>query len=768
MSTPARTSGGRIRKTDTSTTPTTDPTTTPVTTTTTPTSSGSGTAAPATITVSTAAELLNALHNCKGGETILLKEGIYGQLNLSASNIPAFASQVIIASADATHPAVLNGVDANGVGNLKFSALTFDYHATAGAALSIAPFNFSNCTNITISGSKFDGDMAAGLNSVDDGYGTGSGLRVASSSNVVVENNSFTDFYRGGLFLDVTNLTVSGNDISKISSDGLDFINVDNVSIKSNHIHDFVFDLASSSHADMIQFWTTGTTSPSTNIKITDNFLDAGAGNWTQSIFMSQDVVGQGLTGTSLNYQNVTISNNVIVNGHAHGITVGETNGLVIDNNTLIQQVSAADGGSISIPKINIAAAATNVVITDNVVPATDGTLAHPSAGWIVSNNLIAQRDNLEAGNFVGNLYADALDRTHSTLSDYQAISGSFVQQAGAGALLSSLLATGEVGGYVTAQDKSASGFMVQSFDASHLFTNAGKVDMTGAKVVWNFGDGTAGTGVTTDHVYSKVGLYEATATITLLGGKVLTIDHSVLVASDRLLDLNFDGNARDGSPVENVVLASSATFEAGQTGQAVRLNGGAIEYKTGTDFSGNSEFTILADFKKDTATDQGGRLVYFSGAFVVTVGTDGLEVVVSTTGGDKWLSAPGIGLNDTDWHRMALTYSAETGTASLYVDGAAVASIGGLTGIKEAATNANLYVGGAFGGSFTGLIDNVHYISDALNSTQISTGDPLTAWAKSGADSNTAIASYITTHPIVAEAPWTAGDISSATFALV
>ena len=54
----------------------------------------------------------------------------------------------------------------------------------------------------------------------------------------------------------------------------------------------------------MIQFWTAGTTSPSTNIIIAGNFLDSGNGDLTQSIFMRNEVVDHRAAATKCIYRN--------------------------------------------------------------------------------------------------------------------------------------------------------------------------------------------------------------------------------------------------------------------------------------------------------------------------------------------------------------------------------------------------------------------------------------------------------------------------------
>ena len=65
-----------------------------------------------TINVSSAAELMSALANATGGETILLQSGNYGQLSLNGQSQPfaKFADTVTIKSADALAPATFSSV----------------------------------------------------------------------------------------------------------------------------------------------------------------------------------------------------------------------------------------------------------------------------------------------------------------------------------------------------------------------------------------------------------------------------------------------------------------------------------------------------------------------------------------------------------------------------------------------------------------------------------------------------------------------------------
>ena len=88
------------------------------------------------VNVSSSSELLSALASATAGTTILLSAGDYGDLNLYVAAQPwvQFAGGVTIKSADPTHPASFSSVELDGVQNLTFDGVKFDYVAPSGAA----------------------------------------------------------------------------------------------------------------------------------------------------------------------------------------------------------------------------------------------------------------------------------------------------------------------------------------------------------------------------------------------------------------------------------------------------------------------------------------------------------------------------------------------------------------------------------------------------------------------------------------------------------
>lgn len=269
------------------------------------------------IYVSDAEGLTAALKSTTGGETILLAAGNYGDLNLSEWNhLGRDYGNVTICSEDPENPAVFSGLYIGNTKNLAIDNVIYDYQFSEGDTTRTKPFQIASSENISLTNSLFDGDVASGVSEVDDGYPIAFGLNVVSSAGVTISGNEFQNWYRAAVFGGSDDLTVVGNDVHDIRSDGFDFVAIQGALIEGNYFHDFTASYSSGDHRDMIQFWTTNTNRPSTDIIITGNILDSGADSASQSIFMRNEVVDRGQYGEEMYYQNITITNNTIYNNH--------------------------------------------------------------------------------------------------------------------------------------------------------------------------------------------------------------------------------------------------------------------------------------------------------------------------------------------------------------------------------------------------------------------------------------------------------------------
>jgi hypothetical protein len=356
----------------------------------------------ATINVSNADQLKSAMATAKAGDTILLASGNYGDFATSND----YTSAVTIKSANPGSPASFSSVSLNGATGITFDSVKLDYSFKSGGSVDANPFEVVNSSNITFRNSTFDGDVAKGLGAPSDGYAAGRGLAIIGSKGVTVEGSEFKTFMRGILAIESQDIKIIDNDISGMRSDGLNMVQVKGVLIEDNYIHDFRAAPNSGDHGDMIQFWTAGTTSPSTDITIRGNTLDVNQGTWAQSIFMRNELVDQGKAGASMFYKNILIEDNTIKNAHTHGITVGETDGLTIQNNLIVAAtLNKADPynaeylkaygptAGVMVPQIILSNTSDNVTVKDNAFSgaphATTPRVAGAGTGpdWSITNN---------------------------------------------------------------------------------------------------------------------------------------------------------------------------------------------------------------------------------------------------------------------------------------------------------------------------------------------------------------------------------------------
>ncbi len=661
-----------------------------------------------TFSVASQAELLHALSQATGGDVIKLQGGNYGDVFVqdTAAMDLTFDATVTIISADPNDPAVFSGMDVRGATNLRFDGVVFDYVFTQGDVTWERPFSFTNCANLTIQNSVFDGDVASGVSAIDDGYSTGIGLSVIGSTDVVIKDNALFDFHRGMTIITSSGVTVSGNDVHTIRSDGMDFAEVTDVVIEDNWIHDFKHAPGSDDHSDMIQFWTASTNAPSTDIIIRNNVLDIGSGDWAQSIFMRNEMVDSGLAGTEMFYRNVLIENNMIVNGHLHGITVGETAGLTIRNNSVLHAdgvgVDGQDSG-VEIPRITVAVSSTGVIITENLTAAITGWTGQ--AGWTVSDNVLVQdQDPLAAG-----YYADVF-----LASSLQPVNGvhAFILLPG------SALGQSSVGADGSHADPSlvAAQFHVMQVEgdgATRLFdARFGNSLPAGTAFEWDFGDGTTANGTLIRHSFADGGLRDVTLTLRFPDGTVASASLTLGIDGPDMLVLGADGGFMaydDGQAVALPVPAagSPAGLQLGAPGVAAFV---ALQYLT--DLPGSDDIAMSLTLKADTLGAT-GEVFRLHGSFLATVNATGdLVLTLFSSTGLQTLTTSGAGLGDLSAHQIGITLA--SGRVQITVDGdlltdAALAGPLGWTGAHD------LTFGNSWGGqNFNGDLQAFRIMTNA------------------------------------------------------
>lgn len=178
------------------------------------------------------------------------------------------------------------------------------------------------------------------------------GVLIEDSSDVKISDSSFTACYRAVLAYRSKGLSLEHNDITAMSSDGFNFAEVQDVSIRQNRFGGF--DPTPESHADYIQFWSDGTEKPSTDILIAENvMLKTSPVDQAQGIFLQFQA--------RMPARNIVVRDNVIVQASPHGISFYNVIGGRLERNLVLS--SSDSKYKVAVRVID----SSDISLTDNV-----------------------------------------------------------------------------------------------------------------------------------------------------------------------------------------------------------------------------------------------------------------------------------------------------------------------------------------------------------------------------------------------------------------
>ncbi|MFU8772085.1 MAG: PKD domain-containing protein, partial [Anaerolineales bacterium] len=587
-----------------------------------------------------------------------------------------YDAPVTITSVDPDNRASFSELSISGGSNITFDGLIFDYEFNLGDPSWYRPFQIKGSEGITIKNSSFLGDVASGISEEQDGFGYAYGLSVLNSENIAIEGNEFETWSRGAVFDNVDDLIVSDNNIYGIKSDGLNFASVRSVLIENNYLHDFRDHEDSTAHRDFIQIWTTGTDTPSTDIVIRGNVFDIGTGSWTQSIFMRNGVVDTGSAGEEMFYRNILIEDNVIYNGHLHGITVGETDGLTIRNNSVLYAEGEMHGleGTVTVPRINVKPESTSVIIEGNITSAISGYEGQVS--WIVDGNaLIQPSDYLET------FITSSLD-AGTGIHSFIALPGGLIEAIQAGAARSQFDVAPDTltPQFLVHSDSSSSQSLV--FDASLTVGSLGLILDSDAEFQWSFGDGGTATGRIVKHEFASPGHHDVTLTVITKDGTAAQAQYTAGLAGNDIV--GFD--ARSGV-FEALAYGEEAALDLGALpviktaeGHVLKLGGegtqATIKASEISRFFGTEVFDLSMSLKADSSASW-GEIARIHTSFTAHVDKNGnLVLTLFLEDGTRVsMTSNGIALNDGTSHDILIHFDGKVGFAEIQIDGLVVAT---------------------------------------------------------------------------------------------
>lgn len=265
-----------------------------------------------TVTVSGRDELWNAVKAARPGSTIALAPGVHSDLKLQNFK---FSGEVTITSADRAKPAQLTDIMVRGCDGLTFRDLELVVDKARGSE----PFKWMNCARVTLDRLHIHGSLDG------DSSNDTAGMNVRSSSDVLVTNCRFEQLANAITQLDNQRIRLADNYFYQIRMDGIRGGGSSDVIIEDNFFTEF--QPLKGDHGDAVQVWTTNTTQSAERILIRRNVVVQGKGGAVQGIFVTMQKPHR--------YQHVEITDNLIIGGLTNGITVAGADGVKITDNVV-------------------------------------------------------------------------------------------------------------------------------------------------------------------------------------------------------------------------------------------------------------------------------------------------------------------------------------------------------------------------------------------------------------------------------------------------
>lgn len=634
-------------------------------------------------TVATVEDLGQALADAVPGTEIILAPGNYGPLLLRGGG-GTFDAPIVLRSANPDDPAVFDAMHLRDVQHMVLQDLSFDYVFANEDDADLRPFQVIKCKDIAIRDGLFDGDLGPVIAEGIDRLPTAFGLSVRDTQGFELSGSEIRLFLRGAVFAQSDDLTLQDNVVHSIRSDGLNFVAVQRVQIEGNTIRDFLRSPDLIDHSDMIQFWTAGSQTPSADIVIRDNVLNSGVGLYTQSIFMRNEVVDRGDAGAEMFYRNLLIEENVIINAHLHGISIGETDGLTIRNNTVVRNALSSGpeaNPNLWTPQIRVAEASRNVQILRNAVARITGQKGQPD--WTVAENLIIQDQRPNEPGFYDEVFMSARQSDPRALSSFVYAPGGPLDGTGIGAArLTTEVGEGpapfEIGFHPLIRvigDPALPGSFV--FDAaSNRFPDG--IDPALASYRWTFDDGVTLTGAQVERMFDRPGKRRVELVMGMPDGQTFTARTAVVVAVPTVISFApADGLSGwvDGDPV-TLPLPEGVDPEAPlPIGEGIAPVTVLPEAMAG--FFGANDFEIALRLRSTQGERGYGEIFRIHNNLIVTLTQRGLLDISFSTSGAATLRIRSQGrvMRGSDWHDLDLRYSATDGRLIARVNKVEVAS---------------------------------------------------------------------------------------------
>lgn len=337
-----------------------------------------------TVTVSTAAQLTAAARTARGGDTILLAAGNYGDVRLDNLR-PTGSGTVTVRSANPADDAVLRTLTMVNSHNFVVQDIDISRPLSAGENRNNYAVNVSRSSNLTFVGLDVSGSM--NNDARDDGHGMS-----LSGARLSVLDSTFTQL---GFAVVATgsDYVFAGNTMTQVR-EGMQMRGMTRALVANNFARDFQADYVAGEHPDVFQVHTGGTAQASSNLVFRNNVMAPGADGGVGGIFIRSE------TAVARRHSNILIENNVYEGNFTHGITVANTDNFTIRGNTVRAGLNTGLVSSILISDVN------GGLIEKNVMQRLLEVRTSPNTGVVVRDNIDIWDVNQKKGFAVADIFA--------------------------------------------------------------------------------------------------------------------------------------------------------------------------------------------------------------------------------------------------------------------------------------------------------------------------------------------------------------------------
>lgn len=229
---------------------------------------------------------------------------------------PASLAKVLAAA----HPGDTVRLVAGRYGTVAVKSRTFDPPLTIDASsATLSGVQIVNSTGVRWTGGTLQGDPK---NTAAANYGVLASL----SQGITVDSVHISDYRVGIVFDRVTGGAITGNWLSRMSTDGVDLAASRGVAVAHNACSEF--SPAPTAHPDCIQLWSLPTLPPAADITITANSMVGSM----QGISLFNHVTNGVDEG---GFDRISIAGNTVLNTFGDGITVESCRGCSVRNNSV-------------------------------------------------------------------------------------------------------------------------------------------------------------------------------------------------------------------------------------------------------------------------------------------------------------------------------------------------------------------------------------------------------------------------------------------------